>query len=111
MIHMPGLPNKFLACKESNLMLEEKIYIKNDILDIQMDVSENSGTPKSSILIGFSITNHPFWGTPIFGNTQIHVDSRCLKNHKTTFRGSAFEASNKHLQYLYPVFEGVFLDV
>ena len=24
--------------------------------------------PKSSILIGFSITNHPFWGTPIFGN-------------------------------------------
>ena len=32
-----------------------------------MDVSENSGTPKSSILIGFSIINHPFWGTPIFG--------------------------------------------
>ena len=36
-----------------------------------MDVSENSGTPKSSILIGFSIINHPFWGTPIFGNTHI----------------------------------------
>ena len=33
-------------------------------------VSENSGTPKSSILIGFSIINHPFWGTTIFGNTQ-----------------------------------------
>ena len=30
-----------------------------------MDVSENSGTPKSSILIGFSIINHPFWGTSI----------------------------------------------
>ena len=29
------------------------------------------GTPKSSILIGFPIINHPFWGTPIFGNTQI----------------------------------------
>ncbi len=27
--------------------------------------------PKASILIGFSIIiNHPFWGTPIFGNTQ-----------------------------------------
>ena len=26
---------------------------------------------KSSILIGFSITNHPFWGTPIFGNIHI----------------------------------------
>ena len=38
-----------------------------------MDVSENSGTPKSSILIWFSIINHPFWGTPIFGNTHIEV--------------------------------------
>ena len=36
-----------------------------------MDVSKNSGTPKSSILIGFSIINHPFWGTTIFGNTHI----------------------------------------
>ena len=33
-------------------------------------VSKNNGTPKSSILI--FIINHPFWGTPIFGN--IHVD-------------------------------------
>ena len=36
-----------------------------------MDVSENSGTPKSSILITFSIINHPFWGTTIFGNSHI----------------------------------------
>ena len=38
-----------------------------------MDVSENSGTPKSSILIGFSIINHIFWGTPIFGNTHVFL--------------------------------------
>ena len=31
-----------------------------------MGVSENGGTPKSSILIGISIINHPFWGTPIW---------------------------------------------
>ena len=36
-----------------------------------MGVSENSVTRKSSILIGFSIINHPFWGTPIFGNTHM----------------------------------------
>ena len=30
-----------------------------------MGVSKNRGTPKSSILIRFSIINHPFWGTPI----------------------------------------------
>ena len=36
-----------------------------------MGVSKNSGTTKSSILIGFSIINHPFWDTPIFGNTRV----------------------------------------
>ena len=38
---------------------------------MHMGVSKNHGTPKSSILIGFSIINHPFWGTPIFGSTPI----------------------------------------
>ena len=37
---------------------------------IYMGVSKNRDTPKSSILIGFSIINHPFWGTSIFGNTH-----------------------------------------
>ena len=41
-----------------------------------MGVSKNNGTPKSSILIGFSIVNHPFWGTPIFGNTHIFICTR-----------------------------------
>ena len=34
-------------------------------------VSRNRGTSKSSILIEFSIINHPFWGTTISGNTHI----------------------------------------
>ena len=38
-----------------------------------MGVSKNSGTPKSSISIGFSIINHPFWGTTILGNTHIYT--------------------------------------
>ena len=37
-------------------------------LRYSMDVSKNNGTSKSSILIGFSIINHPFWGATIFGN-------------------------------------------
>ena len=45
-----------------------------------MDVSENRGTPKSSILIGFSSINHPFWGTPIFGNTHVQ-NGRSLVLH------------------------------
>ena len=50
---------------------------------IHMGVSKNSGTTKSSILIGFSLINHPFWGTPIFGNT--HSDSG-KKLQRQTFR-------------------------
>ena len=38
---------------------------------IYLVVSKNRDTPKSSILIGFSIINHPFSGTPIFGNTHL----------------------------------------
>ena len=54
-----------------------RLYPTSNIIPISqnhMGVSKNNGTPKSSILIGFSIINHPFWGpTPIFGNTHIHV--------------------------------------
>ena len=47
-----------------------------DFIRRHMGVSKNSGTTKSSILIGFSlIINHPFWGTPIFGNTHIQEDA------------------------------------
>ena len=47
------------------------------IPDIQyMDVSENSGTRKSSSLIGFSNINHPFWDTLIFGNTHMVYSTR-----------------------------------
>ena len=41
-----------------------------------MGVSENGGTPKSSNLIGISIINHPFWGTPVFGNTHMSSQSK-----------------------------------
>ncbi len=60
-----------------------------------MGVSKNKGTPKSSILIGFSIINHPFWGTPIFGNT--HIDPWVL--WKGSFLPKNSGGSN-HLQHI-----------
>ena len=51
----------------------------------QMGVSENRDTHKSSILIGFSIINHPFWGIPIFGNTQMGV--QISSSNHPIFRG------------------------
>ena len=41
-------------------------------INAYVGVSKNDGTPKSSILIGFSIINHPFWGTTILGNPHVN---------------------------------------
>ena len=67
---------------------------------------ENRGTPKSPILMGFSIINHPLWGTPIFGNTHLksshssgkrcgsrHPETKCRK--KLEFVESSFTSYNK----------------
>ena len=47
-------------------------WIWTHFTNLHLGVSSKNrgGPPKSSILIGFSIINHPFWGTPIFGNTH-----------------------------------------
>ena len=47
------------------------VFVPSCLICPHMDGSENRVTPKSSILIGFSIINNPFWGTLIFGNTHI----------------------------------------
>ena len=60
---------------------------------LHVGVSKNNGTPKSSILIGFSIINHPFWGTPIVGNTHVDWqdsfrnirDTFCMPRHSSLF--------------------------
>ena len=44
---------------------------KFDGIKVYMGVSNNRGTPKSSILTGFSIIHRPFWGNTIFGNAHI----------------------------------------
>ena len=40
----------------------------------------NGGTPKSSIFVDFSRINHPFWGTPIYGNPHILKLKKRSKN-------------------------------
>ena len=39
----------------------------------------------SSLLIGFSIINHPFWGTPIFGNSHMFYPQKKLWLQKSCF--------------------------
>ena len=69
-----------------------------------MGVSENGGTPRSSILIGFSIINHPFWGVSLFLETPIcgylfekNLETNYYNLKKTTKRKQAINhPSNFH---------------
>ena len=61
-------PPKTRACFNQNKGHLGSRYTIVMMCYVYMDVSENNGTPKSSILIGISIINHPFWGTTILGN-------------------------------------------
>ena len=63
--HHPKEPKKYRVSKTCS-----KHKFRVSLFHHYQDVSENSGTPKSSILIGFSLISHPFWGTPILGNTH-----------------------------------------
>ena len=62
------------------------------VLEEHMDVSENSGTPKSSILIGLSIINHPFWGTTILETpiSSVHFGLFGRQDLSTWGRNSVF---------------------
>ena len=59
-------PKFYIVSEDGQIPCSKRVEENHD-----MGVSKNRGTPKSSILIGFSITNHPFWGIPIFGNPYI----------------------------------------
>ena len=57
-----------------------RVFQKNHSPIIWVFPKIGVGTPKSSILIGFSLINHPFWGTTIFGNTHIIYRIWCCFN-------------------------------
>ena len=63
-----------------------KDWILNKRDSCQSGRFQNRGTPKSSILIGFSIINHPFWGTSIFGKT--HIVNNLIYIFRVLFRQS-----------------------
>ena len=78
-----------------------------------MDVSENSGTPKSSILIGFSIIFTIHFGVPLFLETPVYIQMRQFCGMGTfTFglriSGSAIGPSNGRWINLFFLPGGVF---
>ena len=64
-----------------------------------MGVSKNSVTPKSSILIGFSIINHPIWDTPILEKTNIRTMPCQIFGQHTSGPGMVSEPMDEHVSY------------
>ena len=67
-----------------------------------MGVSKNRSIPKSSILIGFSIINHPFWGTPIFGNIHMFLFGTQPKLLKQKNLHASTTTPQKQIQGVHP---------
>ena len=51
--------------------------------------------PNHPILIGFSIRNHPFWGTPIFGNPHIGQALTIPCRHSRAIAGTSLARESR----------------
>ena len=52
--------------------------------------------PNHPFLVGFSIINHPFWGTPIYGNPQMGFQQQWLGFAADEFVGRCQASSRAH---------------
>ena len=75
----------------------------------QHGVSKNRGTPKSSILVGLSLINHPFWGfSPYIQFPSSYFSSSPLMVVKSHLAASIrlMDVDARHLQAVCPLFTG-----
>ena len=65
----------------------------------------------SSIFIGFFTINHPFWGTPIYGNPHILISKICCGMVFARFYGDMEKKKTKrnhNIIYIYDIHSYVF---
>ena len=63
-LRCPLVQNQHLKCNRCSRKCRTRTRGEQEIVRWQhLEVSINGGTPKSSISIGISIVNHPFWDT------------------------------------------------
>ena len=80
-------------------------HFVGEIRDVSLNhvnVSENYGTPKSSIWIGFSIINHPFWGTPNFWKHPCSFDM--IPKKKNTSKNTTPKKEKNGVMTSHPFF-------
>ena len=65
------IPFTYIEIPSKNCIETHDLLLKSPTYFGYMEVSWNGGTPKSSILIGFPVINHPAIGVPPFQETSI----------------------------------------
>ena len=89
--------------KRINSTVDQFLFLHSALVDLtlvsftnerfgHMGVSKNNGTPKSSILIGFFIINHPF-GVPLFLETPICWEKTLKKSASIRNRSRSISVS------------------
>ena len=73
-----------------------------------MGVSKNRGTPKSSILMGFSFIKHPFWG-PLFLETFIWIPELFFESNLHLLKGPLESPAKRIL--VFEKFQGFLLGI
>ena len=70
--HMGSFSSILLNAESLREKVTDMSWDEACIQNLHVGVSKNNGTPKSSILIGFSIINHPFWWFSLFLETPMY---------------------------------------
>ena len=99
------------SCNWKQMLAPRAIEFYFNPSEAHMGVSWNRATPKSSILIGFSFTNQPFWGTTHFRKPPYLSSGRhspCFDHGKRNMRsdhqsfqpGESLDGSEPHCRPL-----------
>ena len=91
-----------LVVQQKKLLMVMFIWVP--FIVFHLEVSWNGGTFKSSILVGCSIINHLFWGTPMAMESPIYSARECVYAVSELPTWARSPASSRTHLAVYPIF-------
>ena len=95
-------PWSTFGCPTKKLLMVMFIWVP--FIVFHLEVSWNGGTFKSSILVGCSIINHLFWGTPMAMESPIYSARECVYAVSELPTWARSPASSRTHLAVYPIF-------
>ena len=91
-----------LVVQQKKLLMVMFLWVP--FIVFHLEVSWNGGTFKSSILVGCSIINHLFWGTPMAMESPIYSARECVYAVSELPTWARSPASSRTHLAVYPIF-------